>query len=233
MKFLLLFLMFLTLKSFSADEFVVVELGYIRASERIDDYTKKFVANLNKVLKQHKYVVKAVPLPSVRDLHNSNEGMIHGALSRSNLVDNSVYPNLKLIETPVALLKYQLNKKKSKKLPKDRSLIRLVCIRDDRLCKGMLGKGFRVVEVNTHKAQSLMLKSDRVELVMRVNLKATGIREDLLVPKLEGLQLESFNEPYVVNTYTYINSKKFPKIYKALSDAYKTLKAKEWQPSNP
>lgn len=225
--------MFLTLKSFSADEFVVVELGYIRASERIDDYTRKFVANLNKVLKQHKYVVKAVPLPSVRDLHNSNEGMIHGALSRSNLVDNSVYPNLKLIETPVALLKYQLNKKKSKKLPKDRSLIRLVCIRDDRLCKGMLGKGFRVVEVNTHKAQSLMLKSDRVELVMRVNLKATGIREDLLVPKLEGLQLESFNEPFVVNTYTYINSKKFPKIYKALSDAYKILKAKEWQPSNP
>lgn len=79
---------------------------------------KKIVANLNKVLKQHKYVVKAVPLPSVRDLHNSNEGIIHGALSRSNLVDNSAYPNLKLIETPVALLKYQLNKKKSKNYQK-------------------------------------------------------------------------------------------------------------------
>lgn len=108
-----------------------------------------------------------------------------------------------------------------------------MCIRDDRLCKGMLGKGFRVVEVNTHKAQSLMLKSDRVELVMRVNISATGVKEYLLVPKLEGLQLESYNKPIVVNTYTYINFKKFPKIYKVLSDAYKALKAKEWEPSNP
>ena len=233
MKFLLLFLMFLTLKSFSADEFVVVELGYIRASDRINNYTEKFVGSLNKVLKQKGYFAKAVPLPSVRDLHNSNEGIIHGALSRSNLIDNSAYPNLKLIETPVALLKYQLNKKKNKKITKDQSLIRLACIRDDRLCKGMLGKGFNVVEVNTHKAQGLMLKSDRVELVMRVNIKATGVKEDLLVPKLEGLQLEGYNKPFVVNTYTYINIQKFPKIYKALSDAYKTLKAKEWQPSNP
>ncbi len=233
MKLLTILLILNSLNSLFASDLKVIELGYIKASDRINNYTKKFVGNLNNILKKKGYFAKAVPLPSVRDLHNSNEGIIHGALSRSNLVDNSVYPNLKLIETPVALLKYQLNKKKSKKLPKDRSLIRLVCIRDDRLCKGMLGKGFRVVEVNTHKAQSLMLKSDRVELVMRVNLKATGIREDLLVPKLEGLQLESFKEPFVVNTYTYINSKKFPKIYKALSDAYKTLKAKEWQPSNP
>lgn len=207
MKLLTILLILNSLNSLFASDLAVIELGYIKASDKINNYTKKFVGNLNHILKQKGYFAKAVPLPSVRDLHNSNEGIIHGALSRSNLIDNSVYPNLKLIETPVALLKYQLNKKKNKKLTKDQSSIRLACIRDDRLCKGMLGKGFKVVEVNTHKAQGLMLKSDRVELVMRVNIKATGVKEDLLVPKLNGLKLEGYTNLRCKYLYIYKYSK--------------------------
>lgn len=211
------------MNSFSKDEFKVVKLGYIQASKPIDLYVDKFVKKLNRSLKDRKYKVEAIALPSVRDLDRSNNGHIHGALTRSNLVDNSAFPNLKMIATPVARMKYQLNKRKGRDLANLKKKPLLVCIKDDRLCNGMLGKDFKVYGVTSHKAQASMLKADRADLVMRVHIKATGLKEELIVPQLEGIKLEEFNKPFVTSTYTYINNTKYPDVYDALSEAYRAL----------
>lgn len=223
MKFIYIFILILSLNTIAKDDLKVIKLGYIQASKRIDNYTKKFVANLNKLLKEKNYIAETFPLPSTRDLYLSNKGQYHGALTRSNLVDNSDYPNLKMIPTPVALMKYQLNKKKKIKFDSKAKKLRLVCIRDDRLCKGIIGKNFEVIEVNSHKAQALMLKNDRADLVMRVHITGTGLKEELVVPLLKDVELEEFNDPFVVHTYTFVNFKQYPEVYNLISNAYQAL----------
>lgn len=206
----------------------IIKIGYIQASKKIDNYTAEFVKKVNELIINENYQVEAFPLPSVRDLYLANKGQSHGALSRSNLVDNSAFPNLKMIKTPIASMRYQLSKKASRDFKNSDNKLRLVCIKDDRLCKGMLGKNYEVIEVTSHKAQTKMLKADRVDLVMRVHIQATGLREELLVPEIDDLELEKFNEPFVASTYTYINEKQFPEVYKVLSKAYKSLSNKKY-----
>lgn len=227
MKITILLSLLITMNSYSKEEYTVIKLGYIQASDRIDQYTNEFLANVNKILKPEKFKVKAIPLPSVRDLHLANKGDIHGSLSRSNLVDNSSFANLKMVKTPIAQMKYVISKKTSKNISDEDKDLKLVCIRDDRLCNGMLGKGFKIYEVNSHKAQVSMLKTSRVDFLMRVFITATGLNKELIVPKLDGIEVEAYKEPFTVYTYTYVNYKKFPKIYKALSSAYAKLAKKK------